>query len=61
MLYNEGMKTTNNTKALGVPSEVHAHALALSQRDGLKVYEVVAEGLRLYEAIIKPAQKDSDQ
>ena len=55
------MKTTNNVKSLGVPSEVHAHALALSQRDGVKVYEVVAEGLRLYEAIIKPAQKDGQQ
>ena len=43
------MKTTGNTKALGVPSEVHALAVALAKRDGLHVYEVIAKALDRYQ------------
>ena len=42
------MKTTNNVKSLGVPSEVHAKARELAQRYDLKVYEVVDRALDLY-------------
>ena len=37
------MKTTNNVKSLGVPSEVHAKALELALLYDLKVYEVVSK------------------
>lgn len=53
-LYNEGMKTTNNVKSLGVPSEVHAQAVALARRDGVKVYELVAQALDLYDRLNSP-------
>ena len=53
-LYNGGMKTTGNTKALGVPSEVHAQAVALARRDGVKVYELVAQALDLYDRLNSP-------
>lgn len=48
------MKTTGNTKALGVPSEVHAQAVILAKRDGLKVYELVAQALDLYDRLNSP-------
>ena len=48
------MKTTGNTKALGVPTEVHAQAVSLAQRDGLKIYEVVAEALDMYDRLRAP-------
>ena len=54
------MKTTNNVKSLGVPSEVHAKARELADRDSIKVYEVVAEGLRLYEAIHPTSNGDAE-
>ena len=61
IVYNEGMmKTTNNVKSLGVPSEVHAKARELADRDSIKVYEVVAEGLRLYEAIHPTTNGDAE-
>lgn len=59
-LYNGSMKTTGNTKALGVPSEVHAQAVALAKRDGVKVYELVALALDLYDRINSP-RNGSDQ
>ena len=54
------MKTTNNVKSLGVPSEVHAKARELADRDSIKVYEVVAEGLRLYEEIHPTTNNDAE-
>ena len=54
------MKTTNNVKSLGVPSEVHAKARELADRDSIKVYEVVAEGLRLYEEIHPTSNGDAE-
>lgn len=59
MLYNVSMKTTNNTKALGVPSEVHADAVDLARRDGLKVYEVVAKALDLYRKIYSNGKEET--
>lgn len=55
------MKTTGNTKALGVPSEVHAQAVALAKRDGLKVYELIATALDLYDRINAPRNSDTEQ
>ena len=53
--YNLGMNTEKLTKEnqqnIAVTSAIHAQAKELAQRDSLKMYQVVAEGLRLYEAI----------
>ena len=47
-------------KTFAVPAEVHAKAQELAQRDSLKMYQVVAEGLRLYEAINPPRNGDAE-
>ena len=52
------MKTTNNVKSLGVPSEVHAKARELAQRDSLKMYQVVAQALDLYDRLNSPRNGD---
>ena len=45
------MKTTNNVKSLGVPSEVHAKARELAELYDMKVYEVVSSALDLYATV----------
>jgi len=52
--------TQGNIRMLGVPSEVHAQAVALAKRDGVKVYELVALALDLYDRINSP-RNGSDQ
>ncbi len=59
IVYNGSMKTTNNVKSLGVPSEVHAKALELATLYDLKVYEVVSKALNMYAAY--RASNGSDQ
>lgn len=48
-------------KNVTLPEDLHAEVKRLARRDRLHVYEVIAEGLRLYEAIVKPAQQDGAQ
>ena len=38
-------------KNITLPADLHAEAKHLAQRDGLQVYAVIAEALRLYAAI----------
>lgn len=49
-----GRLAAGNIKSLGVPSEVHAQAVALARRDGVKVYELVAQALDLYDRLNSP-------
>jgi len=54
------MKTTNNVKSLGVPSDVHAKALELALLYDLKVYEVVSKALNMYAAYRAANGRDQD-
>ena len=49
-----GRLTAGNIKMLGVPAEVHAKAKELAQRYDLRVYEVVAQALDLYDRLRAP-------
>ncbi len=60
IVYNGSMKTTNNVKSLGVPSEVHAKALELALLYDLKVYEVVSKALNMYAAYRAANGRDQD-
>lgn len=41
-------------KNITLPEDMHAEIKLLSQRDGVPVYAVVAEAIRLYKALHQP-------
>ena len=52
--------TKENQQNIAVTSAIHAQAKELAQRDSLKMYQVVAEGLRLYEEIHPTSNGDAE-
>lgn len=58
----DGFKIDKATqKSIGVPSEVHAAAFALSRRDGLAIYQVVARALEVYAESLNGDDQDGQQ
>ena len=47
-------------KNITLPEQMHAEIKQLSQRDGLPVYAVVAEAIRLYKALHQDASNHAN-
>lgn len=65
MVYNGSMNTPlrltkENQKTFGVPASVHAHAVLLAKRQGLKLWETIADALVVYDRL-NPQGNGSDQ
>lgn len=54
------MNMTKNQKSIGVPGQVHAQVAGLAKRDHLKIWEIVAEGARLYGLLNQPGSRAGD-
>jgi len=60
IVYNGSMKTTNNVKSLGVPSEVHAKAKRLADLYNLRMWQVIDRSLDSY-ALLKSINNGADK
>lgn len=57
---NNDKMNKENQQNIAVTSAIHAQASMLARRDGMKMYQVVAEGLRLYEAARRGSNGDTE-
>lgn len=55
------MTMTGNQKSIGVPEPVHARAAEFARRDGIRVWEVIAEALDYYDRLKSPRNGKTPQ